>query len=152
MPSSSGTTGQESLIATKLNPSEFDSRLISRRAILDGFLSGGRRRSVLSIVASAGSGKSTLMAELHRTFAEREAKTCWLSLDSDDNSPAAFAVYFISALRSIDPTFAEIELAQLRCNPVHDFTALTNRLIRKISTVSSDTAIFLDDFQHITDS
>jgi ATP/maltotriose-dependent transcriptional regulator MalT len=152
MSSSSGATGQESLIATKLNPSEFDPRLISRRTLLDAFLGGGRRRSVLSIVASAGSGKSTLMAELHRTFADRGAKTCWLSLDSDDNSPAAFAVYFISALRSIDPTFVEIELAQLRCNPVHDFTALTNRLIRKISTVTSDTAIFLDDFQHITDN
>jgi len=151
MKKNSGTTLPECLIATKFIPADFDSRLISRRTLFDRLIERESGSSVLSIVASAGSGKSTLMAELHRVLADRGAKTCWLSLDADDNNPAAFGAYFVCALRSADPMLAENELALLRGNQVQDFDDLFDQLLRRISNITSDFAIFIDDFQHITD-
>jgi ATP/maltotriose-dependent transcriptional regulator MalT len=152
MPTKSEVALPESLIATKFIPTEFDPRLVSRRTLFDGLLGRGSGSSVLSIVATAGSGKSTLMAELRRVLADRGAKTCWISLDSDDDSPAAFAAYFVCALCSAEPTLAENELALLRGNQVQDFGELFDQLVSRISNISSDFAIFLDDFQHITNN
>jgi LuxR family maltose regulon positive regulatory protein len=147
-----GASLPESLIATKFIPTEFDSRLVSRRPLFEGLMGKNCGRSVLSIVATAGSGKSTVMAELHRALVDQGAKACWLSLDCDDDSVAAFAAYFVCALRSADPTLVPNELALLRGNQVQDFTELFEQLVRRISNISADFAIFLDDFQHIGDS
>ena len=148
----SGTLVPEGLIATKLHPPEFDSRFISRRALFEDFLGTGIRRSIMTVVATPGSGKSVLLAELHRALAEAGATTCWLSLDADDNNAAAFASYFLSALRPADPALVARELALLRSNPVQDFAALLDKLLRRLSAVTTELAIFLDDFQHITDA
>jgi ATP/maltotriose-dependent transcriptional regulator MalT len=145
-------TLREKLIATKLNPSELDSRFISRRALFANFLDRGRRRSVLSIVAPAGSGKSTLLAELRQTLTESGVQCCWLTLESDDNDPATFAIYFLAALYPLNPAFAEREIAFVHRNPVQDFDALLSRLVSEISNISANAAILLDDFQHITDT
>jgi LuxR family maltose regulon positive regulatory protein len=147
-----GTSLPESLIATKFIATEFDPRLVSRRPLFEGMLGQNCGRSVLSVVATAGSGKSTVMAELHRALLDQGAKTCWLSLDCDDDSAAAFAAYFVCALRSADPALVPNALALLRGNQVQDFNELFEQLVRKISNISVDFAIFLDDFQHITDA
>lgn len=142
----------ESLIATKFTPAEFDPRLLSRRALFDRVLERRSGGAVLSIVATAGSGKSTLMAELRKVLADRGSKTCWISLDADDDNPAGFAAYFVCALCSAEPAMAANELALLRDNQVQDFGELFNQLVRRISAIASDFAIFLDDFQHIANS
>ena len=139
------------LIATKLAPSDLDPRLVSRDTLFAPQLRAGPRSAILSIVASAGSGKSTLMTQLHRALGERGVCTCWLTLEADENSPAAFAIYFISALATVDPSLAEQELAMLRSSPIRDFDVLFDGLIKRLSKLASPTAVFLDDFQHITD-
>ncbi|WP_162932539.1 LuxR C-terminal-related transcriptional regulator [Solimonas sp. K1W22B-7] len=141
----------ESLITTKLNPPELDSRLISRKALVDRLLNGEARRTVISIVAAAGSGKSTLMAQLRQALRDGGVSTCWISLDADDDSPAAFATYFISALAALDMPVAQRELALQRANPARDFEVLFDNLIAQISALRGESAIFLDDFQHIRD-
>jgi len=151
MPKHTGTSLPESLIATKFIPTEFDSRLVSRRQLFDGLVGKEGMHSVLTIVATAGSGKSTVMAELHRTLVDQGSKTCWLSLDADDDNPAAFAAYFVCALRSANPTLVPNELALLRGNQVPDFSRLFEQLVRRISNISAEFAIFFDDFQHISD-
>ena len=141
----------QSLIATKLYPPQLDSRLVSRKVLFDGLIGDGHR-SVLSIVAAAGSGKSTLMAQLHRVLSDSGLRTCWLSLDADDDSPSSFATYFMSAFSILEVPTARSQLALQRTNPVRDVEALFNSLIVQISAFRDESAIFIDDFQHITDA
>ncbi|MGQ0620730.1 MAG: LuxR C-terminal-related transcriptional regulator [Panacagrimonas sp.] len=139
----------EGLVATKLVAPAPDQRAIARDALVEQQLDETRRSPVLAIVAPAGSGKSTLMAQLYAAFGEREVATCWLSLDAEDNDPATFAIYFICALNGIDESFARDELVALKSNPVRDFDQLFDRLIGHLSSLSEPSAVFLDDFQHL---
>lgn len=144
-------TLMEGMIATKLSPSDLDSRLVSREGLFIPYLQAGRRHAVLSIVAAAGSGKSTIMAQAHRTLVEQGECTGWLSLDADDNHCESFTLYFVAALAQIDPTFSQQEVEALRANPVRDYDAVFEGIIRSLSTLTRPTTLFLDDFQHITD-
>src|SRR5882757_7125329 len=92
---------RDSFVATKLNPPQWDERGVAREALLATLHLGEKHSSVLCIVAAAGSGKSTLMSQIHRSLDAMGFSNGWISLDSDDNNPAAFAVYFLSALGAI---------------------------------------------------
>ncbi|WP_428310010.1 LuxR C-terminal-related transcriptional regulator [Hydrocarboniphaga sp.] len=135
-----------------MNPPRPDERLVSRRALFTRLTGNGRHGAVLGITAAAGSGKSTLMAQLYQLLEEGGTRTCWLSLDEDDDGAAAFAIYFLSALSAGDVPMAQQELASLRASPVRDFDSLFDALVQRLSTLRTDTAIFLDDFQHIRDA
>ncbi|WP_420468655.1 LuxR C-terminal-related transcriptional regulator [Panacagrimonas sp.] len=141
----------EGLIASKLFPPVQDIRSIARtpflaRALDD--LPGGR---VITVVAPAGSGKSSLMTQLQAAFNERQIATSWLGLDAEDDDPATFALYFISSLHALEPGFAQDELIALSANPVRDFDSLFERLRSRLSILPVPGAILLDDFQHIHD-
>ncbi len=150
---STSATGMllDGLVATKLVPPAQDPRAIFRESLIGKQLDDTSHSSVITIVAAAGSGKSTLMTQLHAAFDERRIGTCWLSLEAEDNYPATFAIYFISALNSIEPSFARDELTALEANPVRDFDRLFDRLVGRLASVASPGAVFIDDFQHITD-
>ena len=61
--------------------------------------------SVVSIVAPAGYGKSTLLAQ----WAERSAgRLAWLSLDERDNDPETLLAYIAAALDRVEPVDPEI--------------------------------------------
>lgn len=141
----------DGLIASKLVPPPRDSRAISRGDFISKVLEELPRSRVIRIVAPAGSGKSSLMTELRHGFDQQNIPACWIGLDAEDNDPATFALYFISALDAIEPGFARDELTALGANPVRDFDSLFTRLRKRLSTRTSPGAIFLDDFQHLTD-
>lgn len=142
---------RDGLVATKLAAPSVDPRVIGRPSLVSQQLDEARFTPVTAIVAPAGSGKSTLMVELYRALEEQGVRTCWLGLDGEDNDPATFAIYFISSCQAIEPGFARDELTALEANPVRDFDLLFDRLVGRLSTTAIPSAIFLDDFQHITD-
>jgi LuxR family maltose regulon positive regulatory protein len=152
MPAADAISLLEGLVATKLVPATPDPRAIVREALVAPLLDALQPNAMTAIVAPAGSGKSTLMAQLHSAFAARGIATCWLSLDAEDNDPATFAIYFISAVDCIDRGFARDELIALEANPVRDYDLLFDRLVGRLSVVTAPRAIFLDDFQHIADA
>lgn len=139
----------QSLIATKFIAAEFSPRFVSRSALFAPMFQRRSGGAVLSIVATAGSGKSTVMAEFHKILADQGVKTCWLSLDSDDDNPASFAAYLVGALQVVDRSLAPNAMALIRSNQVLGFDELFDQLVRQISNSPIELAIFLDDFQHI---
>jgi ATP/maltotriose-dependent transcriptional regulator MalT len=147
MPASRSEGLFATLVSTKLTPPTADPRSIVRPNLL--MEEGAAWSPVTSIVAPAGSGKSTLMAQLYHRFAARGIPNAWLSLDADDDDPATFAIYFISALHSHDPGFGEDELIALEANPLRDFEPLFDRLIGRITAVDVPRAVFFDDVQYI---
>lgn len=140
----------QGLIATKLVAAEFNPRFVSRSALFAPMYQENSGGALLSIVATAGSGKSTAMAEFHNTLVDRGAKTCWLSLDPEDDNPASFAAYFVCALHAASPTLVPNAIAFLRGNQGSDFDELFEQLVRNLASSSIDLGIFLDDFHHIT--
>ena len=58
---------------------------------------------VILLLAPAGYGKSTLMAQWHAQLVERGVACAWLSLDEDDNDKVRFMRHLIAALQHASP-------------------------------------------------
>lgn len=89
------------LLKTKLFVPESKGRLVQRERLLhsisEGFQQGKR---LVAVVAPAGYGKSTLLAQWARHAGMRCA---WLSVDARDNDPARFWRYFSASIASALP-------------------------------------------------
>ncbi len=73
--------------------------IVVRTVLVDGLLAAGPG-SVLAVVAPAGYGKTTLLAQ----WAERkQPRVAWLSLDERDNDPAVLLTYLAMALNRVEP-------------------------------------------------
>ena len=71
-----------------------------RRSLLIERLARGEPRPVVSVVAPAGYGKTTLLAQ----WAERNGQAfAWVSLDERDNDPKVLLTYIAEALDAVEP-------------------------------------------------
>ena len=71
-----------------------------RRSLLIERLARGDLRPVVSVVAPAGYGKTTLLAQ----WAERNGQAfAWVSLDERDNDPKVLLTYVAAALDAVEP-------------------------------------------------
>ncbi|CAA0104191.1 HTH-type transcriptional regulator MalT [Zhongshania aliphaticivorans] len=105
---------------------------------------------LLTIVAPAGSGKTTLMADLATTELAHSTLVLWINLDDDDNEPSIFAKYLISVLYPLDRAAAEKELSMINANPSRDYDALLSTVVTRLTSSSLPVILFVDDFQTIT--
>ena len=67
------------------------------------FLDGAAARRLVLFGAPAGYGKSTLAAEWCQRLRDTGAIVAWLSLDTEDNEPGAFAYHLARAVESAAP-------------------------------------------------
>ena len=72
---------------------------LRRDRLLDWLAFRGRRR-VTCVVAEAGFGKTTLVADFVRRSRRR---TFWYRLDEDDTDGLVFIRYLVAACQSVDP-------------------------------------------------
>lgn len=105
---------------------------------------------LFSIVAPAGSGKTTLMADLAKDATDLSTLVIWLNLDDNDNEPSVFAKYLISALYVLDSSTAEKELSMTNANPSRDYDALFSSVVTRLTSFSTPVILFVDDFQVIS--
>ncbi|MCF4167000.1 LuxR C-terminal-related transcriptional regulator [Zavarzinia compransoris] len=138
------------IIQTKLNAPIADKRLLRRAHLYEGFLETRTPLSLMTVVAAAGSGKSTTMAHIHQHFAENGTRTAWLTVDAEDDEPSAFATYLIGTLQRAMPGFGEREAEVLRGNMARDMRDIFASVLGEMSECAKPTALFLDDFHHIT--
>lgn len=132
---------------TKFNPPYFKGNLVFREKLLKKLDKGNQYKLVL-IIAPAGFGKSTLLAQW--TF-QNNMPTSWLSFDKKDNDPVLFWSYFIYSLNRLRPEqkFGEQSLDLLySCNRPSIESILTV-LINEINQCKEDLVMVLDDFQFI---
>src|SRR5262245_54928447 len=83
------------------------------RARLLGRLDEHEARRLSVVVAPAGWGKTTLLAEWARRVGERDP-VAWLTLDETDDEPNRFWTYVVTALRAAAPDLGGAALAALR--------------------------------------
>src|SRR6476659_4466318 len=125
------------------------------RPDLQSLLSEVRLHPITLLVAPAGYGKTTLLAQWVQELNRTGAPVSWLTLDRGERAPAVFLAYLIRAFQSISPSFgAEAwRVLSSAANLERDWPlvagALCSDLQRPLATA---TFLVLDDFHHDNDS
>jgi LuxR family maltose regulon positive regulatory protein len=104
---------------------------------------------VTLLVAPAGYGKSTLMAQWHGILVERGVACAWLSLDEDDDDKVRFMRHLIAALQQPYPELGATAARNL------DFPGgakpLLEALAADLATLRHRLVLFLDDLHFVQD-
>lgn len=117
-------------------------RLIER---LNAVCSSGCKAAL--ILASAGSGKSTLVIQWLAT--QKSAPAAWVSLDERDNQPVLFFGYLVAALQTVLPEAGSEALALLQL-PGADLEEVATLLANDLIVAPSPFFLVLDDLHTIT--
>jgi LuxR family maltose regulon positive regulatory protein len=132
------------ILESKLRPPWVRPGIVSRTALVDRLLAS-HRVPVVSVVAPAGYGKTTLLAQ----WAERRGHTGWVSLDERDNDPETLLACVAAALdrvEAIDPKL--LRTRWLRGSAIAA-TAVT-RLAGAMSAMTEPVALILDHVELVS--
>jgi LuxR family transcriptional regulator, maltose regulon positive regulatory protein len=103
--------------------------------------------NLIVLQAPAGHGKSTTLQQLKDAADSNGWRTAWLTLDGGDNDPRRFFLHFQALLQRIaGPASGPL--------PERDVASLPNRadwLMETLATLEGPAALFLDEFQTVTD-
>ena len=142
-PLAAAPSERDVLLATKLHMPASRPGLVPRPR-LAGRLDEGLARGLTLVCASAGYGKTVLLADWAR---RGEHPTAWLSLDVGDNDPARFWRHAVAALDRARPGIAE-RVAPLLGPPAPSFQGLVTALINELA--SDEVLLVLDDYHVIS--
>jgi ATP/maltotriose-dependent transcriptional regulator MalT/DNA-binding SARP family transcriptional activator len=122
---------------------------LARHRLLD-WLDVKIHNRVMFVIAEAGYGKTTLLADFSR---RTHLRTLWYRMDAEDRSWGSFLSYLIAAGREYEPEFAQRTAAMLRESepggPTRD--EVLDVFLRELPAISEEGAAFiLDDF-HVAD-
>jgi ATP/maltotriose-dependent transcriptional regulator MalT/DNA-binding SARP family transcriptional activator len=124
---------------------------LERARLLDWLHAKVHHRMVL-VVAEAGYGKTTLLADFSR---RTRLRMVWYRLDEDDRDPVAFLNYLIAAGREVEPGFAPTTselLRELGTGNVSRET-LESTFARELAGLGTrPTVLVLDDLHLVDDS
>src|SRR4051794_29724749 len=122
---------------------------LARTRLLD-WLEAKIHSRVIFVIADAGYGKTTLLADFSR---RSRIRTIWYRLDEDDRDWVGFLSHLVAAGREHDPTFAPRTTAILRSleprGPTRD-DAIAAFLSELPSIAAEGAALVFDDF-HLAD-
>jgi ATP/maltotriose-dependent transcriptional regulator MalT len=109
---------------------------------------GAGRLSV--VVAPAGWGKTTLLAEWARRTSDRDP-VAWLTLDESDDEPNRFWTYVVTALRAVAPDLGGGPLAALRVPGIDPLQVALPSLLNDLAASSARHVLILDDYHVLSD-
>ena len=122
---------------------------LARHRLLD-WLDVKIHNRVMFVIAEAGYGKTTLLADFSR---RTHLRTLWYRMDDEDRSWGAFLSYLIASGREYEPDFAPRTAAMLHewepGGPTRD--EVLDMFLRELPAFAEDgAALILDDF-HVAD-
>ncbi|MFL5669016.1 MAG: hypothetical protein ACJ77U_06485, partial [Chloroflexota bacterium] len=124
---------------------------LARHRLLD-WLAAKVHHRVILVLADAGYGKTTLLADFSR---RTRARTLWYRLDEDDRDWISFLSHLVAAGRVHDPGFAPNTASLLGDLALGAPTveAATEVFIRELSAIATQGALLiLDDFHLVDES
>jgi len=119
-----------------------------RRSLLIERLAQGNPRPVVSVVAPAGYGKTTLLSQ----WAERNGQAfAWVSVDEADNDPKVLLTYVAEALDAVEPIGGRVFDAL--ASPASSVPgSVVPRLGSAFSSMTSPVVLVLDDVHALHNS
>ena len=124
---------------------------LARDRLLDWLRRQDPQRVIL-VLADAGYGKTTLLADFSR---RTRLRTLWYRLDDDDRDWISFLSHLVAAGREHDPEFAPATAAMLSDLAMGGPTreAATDVFLRELPTIAEHGAVLiLDDFHLVDES
>ncbi|HET7472073.1 MAG TPA: AAA family ATPase, partial [Candidatus Limnocylindrales bacterium] len=133
----------------KVQPPALRDETLARTRLLE-WLDVKIHRRVVFVIADAGYGKTTLLADFSR---RTRLRTIWYRLDEEDRDWVGFLAHLVAAGREHDPAFAPRTASILRSlepgGPTREDAIET--FIEELPTIARDgAALILDDF-HLAD-
>ncbi|HMB23938.1 MAG TPA: AAA family ATPase, partial [Anaerolineales bacterium] len=132
-------------LRTKISIPAPRSNRVARTRLLER-INAGMERVLTLVVAPAGFGKTTLIAEWARTASMPVA---WLSLERTDHTSDRFLSYLIHTLQQISPKTGQTALAMLHGGQGLTEEAILFSLLNDLSEIPQDFVIVLDDYHHV---
>ncbi|RZL88166.1 MAG: hypothetical protein EOP82_23995 [Variovorax sp.] len=142
--------GKFQLFSGKMNPPLAVALPIDRSALIDDVLESSPA-GVILVFAAGGYGKTTLLTQLFASLNAAGVPTGWVTLSGIENELERFVTYLSAAVKRIEGAAApgvtaEQMLAGSSGEPLADAMALLERMAAQ----GGPYALFLDDFQEIT--
>ncbi len=136
------------LVETKLHAPSARRTVVTRERLTARLTNGDDAKLVL-VSASAGFGKTTLLAEWLDRIPDDRAATAWLSLDEHDNEPVSFWTYVVAALQVPVPGLGAGAHALLDARDA-PMDAVLATLVNELRGVDRRIVLVLDDY-HVID-
>lgn len=116
------------------------------RSRLTARINAGMRRALTLVVAPAGFGKTTLIADWARTT---PLPVAWFSLEPSDHTPERFISYLIHTLQQLSPKTGQTAFAMLHSGQALAGEPILFSLLNDLSEIPQDFAVILDDYHHV---
>ena len=140
----------DNLLITKLHCPRFSTYAVPRPQLAGQIANTFRAgQPFLLISAPAGFGKTSLLSEW---ILESGWHVAWLTLDGEDNDPARFWSYFLTALQELWENLGANAQDMLRSQPPAPIDSFLTVLLNEFSAVSDPFALVLDDYHLINNS
>src|SRR5262244_3665859 len=138
---------QFDLVASKLHRPLMRPGTVHRSSLIER-LTQGDLRPIVSVVAPAGYGKTTLLSQ----WAERNGQAfAWVSVDEPDNDPKVLLAYVAEALDAVEPVGERV--FEALASPASSVPgSVVPRLGTAFSSMASPVALVLDDVHLLTNS
>ncbi len=143
-----GRTVLHSFIQAKLHPPRIDMATTVDRPTLQALLNGALDRQLTCVVAPAGFGKTTVLANWLRGLDQGRVCAAWLTLESHDNDPWLFVQHIFQAIATaigdshLDPGTSRDG----------DCVATAQILAQKLAGVQRPVVLVLDDYHKVSNA
>jgi LuxR family maltose regulon positive regulatory protein len=127
------------LVESKLHPPSPRPGIVPRTALVQRLLAADAA-PIISVVAPAGYGKTTLLAQ----WAGRKApRVGWVSVDQADNDPAVLLSYIATAVDRVEPIDPSV-LSTLTAPVVSVLATVVPKITAAVATMRQSVALVLD--------
>ena len=131
------------LVESKLRPPVARRGIVARTALVDRLVAASPP-AVISVVAPAGYGKTTLLAQ----WAERkEPRVGWVSVDDRDNDPVVLLTYIAVALDRVEAIDPRVFRALASSGAGIE---VPRRLVAAMASMRQPVALVIDNFEVVT--
>ena len=128
------------LVVSKLRRPQLRPGMVRRSALIERLANGGRG-PIVSVVAPAGYGKTTLLSQ----WAERNGQAlAWVSVDDNDNDPKVLLTYVAAALDAVQPVGRRVFDA-LAAPASSVLGSVVPRLGSAFASMTTPVALVIDD-------
>lgn len=136
------------LVSTKFAPPRIGTQSIPRQRLLDELQRIAQCRVGL-ITASAGFGKTTLLAQWRQIMMRTGAEVAWLSLSADDCNLSIFFAYLRGGLQRLGVALDNgIPPESTHPDFIDEVVAV---IVEGAASLNRELFLVLDDYQHVTD-
>jgi ATP/maltotriose-dependent transcriptional regulator MalT/DNA-binding SARP family transcriptional activator len=141
-----GPVEPAAILRHKVQPPPLRTSTLSRQRLLDRLAWATKSRITL-VVADAGYGKSTLLADFSRRF---DGIALWYSLQPDDLDWLALVPHLVAAAREAKPEFGSLTTSLLRAEPgiAPPKSAVISGLLSELATLHDGRVVIIFDDVH----